>query len=140
MGRNGKRTRPAGVALLAVVHFLYGIGYCVLAIDVLQRRFDHLTRLSGPLAFVPSLLIGILGLFVGIGLWRLRMWAYIAAIIEVTVLLLTGVGLSVISSLFLGSQGLLLGAGLVVACSALLFYLRRRGVRNSFVRKEADKT
>ena len=94
-------SRPLGVAILAVLVGIFGIFWILLGGLVLAgstaftflgmgSKFDGLT---GVVAGVVILIIGLIILGVALGLWHLRMWALVLALI-ITFLELVSYGLA----------------------------------------------
>ena len=136
-------TRPAGVTLLAVVFLVLGLlslGWSLLVFGV-----GAVTGLTGAIFGAESLasfgganfwhgIIGVggavLDLIIAYGLWTLRRWAWVLALVGVGITVVTGV-LGLANGGFFavccGILGLLIPAGIV-------YYLLRPEVRQAFGR------
>jgi hypothetical protein len=81
-------SRPLGVAILAVLVGIYGFlvfiaGLLVLA-GVAVSRFLEVAKFSGVSGLITGIVVIIIGLIimgVAVGLWHLRMWALVLALI-----------------------------------------------------------
>ena len=93
--REVQRVRPTGVTIMTiiiwiegVVELLAGIGFLVLAITVGNsivvhghRTAGHIVNATGILFSSPLIIIGLLTIIFGIGLWTLKRWAFWAVIV-----------------------------------------------------------
>jgi lysylphosphatidylglycerol synthetase-like protein (DUF2156 family) len=79
--------RPIGVAIIAILSFLAGIGELFLGIGLLGLAALGATAGAGFLAAFAGiiggvlLILGLITLAVAIGLWRMRSWAWWIALI-----------------------------------------------------------
>jgi uncharacterized membrane protein (DUF2068 family) len=79
--------RPIGVAIIAILSFLAGIGELFLGIGLLGLAALGATARAGFLAAFAGiiggvlLILGLITLAVAIGLWRMRSWAWWIALI-----------------------------------------------------------
>jgi hypothetical protein len=81
-------SRPLGVAILAILVGIYGFlvfiaGLLVLA-GVAVSRFLEVARFSGVSGLLTGIIVIVIGLIimgVAVGLWHLRMWALVLALI-----------------------------------------------------------
>jgi hypothetical protein len=85
-----QKTRPLGVAILAVLIGIYGfllilLGGLILAASGAQHAFGvslpYNFGTSATLAGVITLVIGLIILGLAIGLWHLRMWALVLTLL-----------------------------------------------------------
>lgn len=82
-------SRPLGVAILSVLVGIYGflifLGGLLLAVGVAVASYlgapTKIAGYSGVLVGVIVLIVGLIILGVAVGLWRLRMWALVLALI-----------------------------------------------------------
>ena len=127
------RERPAGVSVLAVYLFLEGLVFLCGATQVLPTIVS-----SGSLDFTAVSLLILLCLSVpslvgGVGLWRLRKWAWILTMVQASLIVASGVLSAAVGIWTLGTVPLVvfffhLPRGIV------LYYLLRPHVRSLFGR------
>jgi hypothetical protein len=120
-------TRPLGVAIIAFllglfgfVTFLGGLLIVVLSNTVLNLGAAGLFGATGTLLGIVLIILGLIELGVAVGLWRLRMWALVVAVL---ILLFEVVGPLVGLALGRGSGSLL---DLVVALLLLIYLIAVR--------------
>lgn len=116
------RTRPLGVAILAVLIGLYGfivflLGLFIAIGSTVFGAFNssspfHEFGLTGLLAGVITLVIGLIILGLAVGLWHLRMWALV-----LTILFL------ILEVVLYGIAGAFLTFGFIVAILLLVYLI-----------------
>jgi hypothetical protein len=90
--------RPIGVAIIAILSFLAGIGELFLGIGLLGLAALGATAGAGFLAAFAGiiggvlLILGLITLAVAIGLWRMRSWAWWIALIVNLISVVLSVG------------------------------------------------
>jgi hypothetical protein len=85
------RRRPIGVAILAILvgafGFLLLLSGALLLVGVAGHAIVGLPTtlfgIGGPIAGLVALIVGIVLLGLGLGLWNLRMWAYVLTLVFV---------------------------------------------------------
>jgi hypothetical protein len=147
---NDRRKRPLGITLLALPFLWIGcIGTLIFpiflftgAVGQLWDAFlaDHIQSDSLRLAVATLLTLIWLGgyvlyAFIGFGLWKLRKWAWWAAVIVHWISLAMCIAAGVVIASTLAKQPLLaipLAIGLMVPLAVILWYLYRPHVRIAF--------
>ena len=139
--------RPTGVAVMAVVAGIAGI------IDILAglgdigigggllTKLGFGTTLDGimMLAGLALVVVGVLGLVSGVGLWRERGWAWLIARLWATLCIIVGLlsaGLSVFGTSLTSEIVAAIVAAIVpaIAAAVVLWYLYRPEVKAAFQR------
>ena len=129
--------RPIGIAILAVLSFVVGAFYLIAAIGFLASA-PWTASASLQTGFTPRygwlfLLIGIVDLSAGYGLWKLRRWGWSLMV----VLVLINLGIAV-GTIFAGVP--LAGPIISLAVNGfVLWYLFRPGVKAAFLAAEATR-
>jgi hypothetical protein len=116
------RTRPLGVAILAVLIGIYGfivflLGLFIAVGSTIFGAFNnsspfHEFGLTGLIAGVVTLIIGLIILGLAVGLWHLRMWALV-----LTILFL------ILEVVLYGIAGAFISFGFIVALILLIYLI-----------------
>lgn len=131
-----QQTQPSGVVIAAMIHFLEGILWVALGLTGLMGVLGALLSYLGGtgIALVP-LILGIVLLIIGWGLWTLQDWARIAAIIASVLVLLGSLGGGIWSAMvvaavfpFVGLPALVL----LIAHAWMIYYLLQPDVAAAF--------
>jgi len=139
-------TRPTGVTVAAVIHFLEGILWIATALFLLTAFLGlaaipelltlrtSLGNLGLALAILPFA-IGVLLLVVGWGLWSLQDWARITAVILSILILLGSIGTGIWTVLALVGVFPIVGVPsllLLIIHAWMIYYLLQPHVRDAF--------
>jgi hypothetical protein len=123
--------RPTGVALLAILNV--AIGSIVLLIEGLRFPFSNIQGISLLTEVIPYLLIGVLLVLTGVGLWNGHEWARIVTIFS----LLVAMGGSVLTGLPGGPAEV--GAFISIVINLLtIVYLTNSRVKAYFARTPGE--
>jgi hypothetical protein len=120
--------RPLGVAILAILLGLFGVLTLVggLLVVVLSNHglvfgATNLFDVSGTLLGIVLVLLGLIELGVAVGLWHLRMWALVVAVLVLLVDLFGPV-----VSLALGKAGTASLIGIIIPLILLIYLIAVR--------------
>ncbi len=109
--------RPTGVTIIAILQFIGG-ALSILA-GVLAAISFH------PIEAIVAIVLGVIGLILGMGMWTLQSWAWTGTLI------IQGINLILNVVNLLRGQGVSNIVGLIIA-AIIVYYLTRPEVREAF--------
>ena len=134
------RYRSTGVSLIAALHFIFGLLWLISALAILAiplpDPFGQFTLVIGLISFI----FAVVYLGVGWGLWELREWARLTAMVFSALVLVANLvsGVALIAGVDVGGYPLHFsgaGAGALIwaaIAAFILYYLARPDVREAF--------
>ena len=134
------RYRSTGVSLIAALNFIFGLLWLIGALAILAiplpDPFGRFTLVLGLLCFI----VAVLYLGVGWGLWELREWARLTAMVFSALVLVANLvaGVALVAGVEAGGVPLRfpgVGAGALIGAAIaafILYYLARPDVQEAF--------